>query len=46
MFRLTKLVFFLLVLVVGGGVVFLATWDIPPPSRPVEKVLDDSRFPR
>ena len=36
-------VFFVLV---ATGVVFLATWDIPPPSKPVEKVLDDGRFPR
>ena len=31
--------------IVGGGV-FLASWDIPAPSSPVEKVLDDSQFPR
>ena len=37
------LVFFVLV---AAGVVFLATWDIPPPSQSVEKVLDDGRFPR
>ena len=43
---LTKLALFLLVVAIGGGGVFLATWDIPPPSRTVEKVLDDSRFPR
>ena len=29
-----------------GGAVFLATWDIPPPSKSVEKVLPDERFPR
>jgi len=29
---------------VATGAVFLATWDIPPPSKPVEKVLDDGRF--
>jgi len=28
------------------GVVFLATWDIPPPSAAVEKVVPDDRFPR
>ena len=36
----------LLVLVLGGGFVFLATWEIPAPSQQVEKVLDDDRFPR
>lgn len=32
-------------LIVSGGF-FLLTWDIPPPSAPVEKVLPDDRFPR
>ena len=40
---------FLLVLLVGllviGGV-FVLTWDIPPPSAQVEKVIPDDRFPR
>jgi hypothetical protein len=38
-----------LVLVAGlltSGAIFLLTWDIPPPSAPVEKVLPDDRFPR
>jgi hypothetical protein len=30
---------------VGGGVV-LAFWNIPAPSKPVEKVLPDARFPK
>lgn len=28
------------------GVAFLATWDMPPPTASVEKVLPDERFPR
>ncbi len=28
-----------------GGVVFLATWQIPAPSAPVEKVIPDDTFP-
>jgi hypothetical protein len=32
-------------LIVSGGF-FLLTWDIPPPSAPVEKALPDERFPR
>ena len=32
-------------LIVSGGF-FLLTWDIPPPSAPVERVLPDERFPR
>ena len=35
-----------LILLAGGGLVFLMTWDIPAPSRQVEDTLDDSRFPR
>ena len=31
-------------LVIGG--VFVLTWDIPPPSTQVEKVIPDDRFPR
>jgi hypothetical protein len=30
---------------VGGGV-FLAAWDIPAPSTPVEKVIPDAKFPK
>ncbi len=47
--RLKKRPFLLLivlVLTVGGGVAFLASWDIPAPVTPVEKVLPDDRFPR
>ncbi|MDE0943834.1 MAG: hypothetical protein OSB58_15560 [Alphaproteobacteria bacterium] len=35
-----------LILVVGGGMAFLAMWEIPAPSAPVQKVLSDDRFPR
>ena len=31
--------------IVGGGV-FLATWDIPPPSKQIEKLIPDDKFPR
>ena len=34
-----------LVILIGGGV-FLATWDIPAPSRQVEKTLPNDRFPK
>jgi hypothetical protein len=29
-----------------GGMVFLALWNPPPPSAPVEKVIPDARFPK
>lgn len=33
-----------LVLVLAGGVVFLATWDMPPPRFSFEKVVHASRL--
>jgi hypothetical protein len=44
--RLSASIFILLVAVLLGGSVFLATWDIPAPIAPVKKVLPDDRFPR
>lgn len=36
---------FLLVLVAAvGGVVFLATWDMPAPSATTEKIIPNERF--
>ena len=29
-----------------GGMAFLALWNPPPPSAPVEKVIPDGRFPK
>lgn len=42
----SKLTLLLIVLILAGGAVFLATWDIPAPTQQVEKVLPDNRFPR
>ncbi len=44
--NLTKFLAILLLVVIGGLLTFLATWDIPTPSKNVEKVLDNDRFPR
>ncbi len=42
-----SLVLAILVFVAGAGVaVLLMTWDIPPPTAPVEKVIPDDRFPK
>ncbi len=46
---MSKAPFILLVVVtavVVGGAVFLATWDIPPPTKTVEKPIPDDRLPR
>jgi len=40
---------FFLVLITGllvVGVVFVLTWDIPPPITEVEKVIPNDRLPR
>lgn len=36
----------LLLVGAGGGIAFLAAWDIPAPTATVEKVIPDERFPR
>lgn len=34
------------ILLVGGGGLFLVTWEIPPPTVPVEKTIPDERLPQ
>lgn len=46
MSRIIAVLFVLLLLVLGGGMAVLATWDMPAPSQTVEKVIPDERFPR
>ena len=46
MSKLGQVLTVLLVLAVGGVVVFLANWDMPPPSAPVEKVIPNERVLR
>jgi hypothetical protein len=36
----------LLAVAVGGLVAFLATWEIPPPTARIEKVIPNDRLPR
>lgn len=43
---LGRLLALALIVLVLGGVVFLATWDIPPPTARVETVIPDERLPR
>ena len=44
--RLTLWLVIIVVLLVLGGAVFLALWNPPAPSTPVEKVLPSERFPK
>ncbi|MFA6019643.1 MAG: hypothetical protein WC722_05215 [Rhodospirillales bacterium] len=41
---LTRILFVLVLATIGGGVAFLATWDMPPPTAKVEKVIPNERF--
>jgi len=36
----------LIIAIMVGGAVYLAFWDIPPPSAKVVRTLPDDRFPR
>lgn len=44
--RFTSILVLLALLLVGGGLALLATWDMPVPSKVVEKVIPDDRFRR
>ena len=44
--KVSRVVLLLVIVTIAGAAVFLATWDIPPPVKKVERVLPDDRFPR
>jgi hypothetical protein len=44
--KLTRIVSIVVLAAVVGGIAFLAVWDIPAPSVPVEKVISNERFSR
>ncbi len=44
--RLVGAIVAVVILVVAGGAVFLANWEIPAPSQPIEKTIPNDRFPR
>jgi len=41
---MTKVLIVVFLAVIGGGVMFLATWDMPPPTATTEKVISNDRF--
>jgi hypothetical protein len=43
--NITKIILAAILIALVGGGIFLATWHIPAPSAPVEKVLPNDRFP-
>lgn len=46
MAKVTLAILVVILVAVGGGVAFLAVWDIPPPTRSVEKVIPNDRLPK
>jgi hypothetical protein len=44
--KLTVALVTVIVLALLGGMAFLALWNPPPPSAPVEKVIPNERFPK
>ena len=46
MSRRSKIFALIAAVVVAGVVVFLMTWDIPPPTSQVEVVISDDRLPK
>lgn len=44
MARMSLILVALLILLVGGGTAFLASWDIPAPRGKVEKVIPADRL--
>jgi hypothetical protein len=41
-----RLILFTVLVLIVGGVIFLATWDIPAPVATMEKIIPDDRFLR
>lgn len=41
---MVKIVIVLVLALAVGGAAFLATWDMPPPTATVEKVIPNDRF--
>lgn len=46
MSTLRRIIIIVALVVVLGGVTFLVTWDIPPPTARVERVIPDEELPR
>jgi hypothetical protein len=46
MSTINRILLVLVLVLVAGGAVFLVTWDIPPPTSRVERVVPNDQFPR
>lgn len=43
---LSRFLILLVLVLVAGGAVFLMTWDIPAPTREIEKPLPNDKLPQ
>ena len=46
MSRLSRALALLVLFIVVGGAIFLMTWDIPPPTARIERVIPNDTFPQ
>jgi Na+/H+ antiporter NhaC len=43
---ISRILLVLFVVLVLGGAMFLVTWEIPPPTAHIERVIPDDQLPR
>jgi hypothetical protein len=43
---INRVLLVVLLVVVLGGAAFLVTWEIPPPTARIERVVPDDKLPR
>jgi Na+/H+ antiporter NhaC len=43
---ISRILLVLFVVLILGGTMFLVTWDIPPPTAHIERVIPDDQLPR
>ena len=41
-----RVLFLVAIVVILGGLIFVLSWDIPPPTKPVEVVIPDEKLPK
>ena len=46
MSTVTRILLVALLVVVLGGVLFLITWDVPPPTSRIERVIPSDSLPQ
>jgi hypothetical protein len=46
MSTISRILLMLVLVVVLGGTMFLLTWEIPPPTSRIERVIPDDTLPR